>query len=99
MPEGKRKVIELNQELYPDFRFKIWSKANITREAFPLSYELLMNIYSCNKFTRYSKMATMADVMRHELVYNEGGIYMDTSMLLFNRAMYKWLSYKAFLST
>ena len=38
MPEGKRKVIEMNRELYPDFEFRIWSKANITREQLPLSY-------------------------------------------------------------
>ena len=44
-------------------------------------------------------MATMADVMRHEIMYYHGGVYMDTSMLLFNRVLYKWLSYKVFLST
>ena len=99
MPEAKRKVIEMNRELYPDFEVKVWSKANITRDNFPLSYELLLNIYKCNKFTRYSKMASMADVMRHEILYYEGGVYMDTSMVLFNKAIYKWLSYKAFLST
>ena len=43
-------------------------------------------------------MATMADVMRHEIMYYHGGVYMDTSMLLFNKIMYKWLSYKVFLS-
>jgi len=44
-------------------------------------------------------MATMADVYRHELLYNEGGIYMDTSMLVFNSEISKWLSYKFFVPT
>ena len=41
----------------------------------------------------------MADVMRHELMYNEGGFYMDTSMMLFNDIFKKWLSYKFVVST
>lgn len=49
--------------------------------------------------SRYSKRATMADVLRHEIMYNEGGFYMDTSMILFNNVFNKWLSYKLVLST
>ena len=37
--------------------------------------------------------------MRHEIIYNEGGFYMDTSMRLFNRMLSKWLSYKFVVST
>lgn len=40
----------------------------------------------------------MADVMRHEILYREGGFYMDTSMMLFGDIFYKWLSYKAVLA-
>lgn len=85
--------------MYPDFEFKIWSKDNITREIFPRSYDLLWTIYNMENTSRYSKRATMADVLRHEVLYNEGGFYMDTSMLLFNRAFDKWLTYKLVLST
>lgn len=40
----------------------------------------------------------MADILRHEIVYNEGGFYMDTSMFLFNNIFNKWLSYKLVLA-
>lgn len=46
MPEVKRKVMELNKIKYPDFEFKVWSKNNITKERFPLSYDLLHTIYN-----------------------------------------------------
>lgn len=52
-----------------------------------------------NNFTRYSRMATVADVMRHEILYNEGGFYMDTGIYLFNKVFYDWLSYKVVIPT
>lgn len=85
--------------MYPDFEFKVWSKDNITKENFPLSYDLLNTIYKANNVSRYSRLATMADVLRHEVLYYEGGFYMDTSMVLFNNVLEKWLSYKFVVST
>lgn len=65
MPDTKQKILEMNKALYPDFEFKVWSKANITKEKFPLSYDLLQNIYNMEEVSRYPKRATMADVLRH----------------------------------
>lgn len=86
-------------ELYPDFEFKLWEKDNITQENFPLSYDLLQNLYNMENISRFSKRATMADIMRHELTYHEGGFYMDATMMLFDNVFYKWLSYKLALAT
>ena len=33
------------------------------------------------------------NVMMPELMYNEGGFYLDTSMMLFNGVLNQWLSY------
>jgi len=33
--------------------------------------------------------------MRHELMYREGGFYLDTNAYLFNDVFYEWLSYRA----
>lgn len=41
----------------------------------------------------------MVDVMRNELLYNEGGFYLDTDLVLFNTALVKWLSYHLVLCT
>ena len=65
IPTAKRVVIDSNMKLYPDFQLKIWGKEDITRENFPLSYDLLQTLYEVDNFTRYSRRATMADVMRH----------------------------------
>lgn len=44
-------------------------------------------------------MATVADVMRHEIMYREGGFYMDTSMKLFKDVFNQWLSYRVVIPT
>ena len=36
----------------------------------------------------------MADVLRHEIIVNEGGFYFDTSMLLFKPIPESWLTYE-----
>jgi mannosyltransferase OCH1-like enzyme len=99
MSEGKRLIMEANRELYPDWEHKLWGSKDITRENFPLSYNLIQTILKINKFTRYSKIATVADVMRHEIMYREGGFYMDTGMKLFNNVFNKWLSYRVVIPT
>lgn len=43
---------------------------------------------------RYSRLAVAADVMRHEILYREGGFWLDTEMYIFRRIFDKWLSYK-----
>lgn len=69
MGEGKKAILALNRKLYPNFEHKLWTNENITRENFPLSYDLIQNLFKIDKFTRYSRMATVADVMRHEIMY------------------------------
>ena len=44
-------------------------------------------------------MASVADVMRHEILYQHGGFYMDTSMYLFNDVFKQFLSYKVVIPT
>ncbi len=68
-------------------------------DKFPMTYDLLQTVYNMENISRYSKRATMADIMRHELMYHEGGFYLDSSMFLFSNVFYKWLSYKLVLST
>jgi hypothetical protein len=99
MPITKQSILEMNKARYPDFQFKIWGEANITKERFPLSYDLLQSLRRIDRTSRFSRLATMADVLRHEVLYYEGGFYMDTSMVLFNDIFYQWLSYKLVLAT
>jgi len=65
MNEGKKAIRAINKGLYPNFEHRLWTSKDITRENFPLSYDLIQTLMKADKFTRYSKMASVADVMRH----------------------------------
>jgi hypothetical protein len=69
MPAAQKAILEMNRARYPHWEFKIWGEGNITKERFPRSFELLQNIRHLNKDMRYSRLATMADIMRHEVMY------------------------------
>ena len=91
--------MQANRELYPDWEHRLWRNEDITRENFPLSYDLIQTLFKVDKFTRFSRMATVADVLRHEILYNYGGFYMDTSMKLFSNVFNEWLSYRVVIPT
>jgi mannosyltransferase OCH1-like enzyme len=84
MTPPKRKIMELNKALYPEYEYKVWSIHNVTREKFR-THDLIHNLYRLEETSRFSKKATMADVMRHEIMFNEGGWYLDSSMMLFSQ--------------
>jgi hypothetical protein len=98
MPPPKRKIMELNKEKYPDYEYKVWSIHNVTRNKFK-NYDRIHNLYNVEKRTRFSKRATMADVMRYEILYNEGGWYLDSGVMLFNRVLEQMRTYEFALST
>jgi hypothetical protein len=98
MTPPKRKIMELNKALYHDYEYKVWSIHNVTRDKFR-SYDLIHNLFNMEKTSRFSKRATVADVMRFEILYQEGGWYLDSSMILFSRVFEQWRTYKFVLST
>jgi mannosyltransferase OCH1-like enzyme len=81
IPPPKRKIMELNQEMYPEYEYKIWSIRNVTRDKFR-NYDRIHNIYNMEGTSRYSKKATIADMMRYEILENEGGWFLDTNFML-----------------
>ena len=65
MTAPKKRVMEMNKALNPDYEYHVWSLKNITREKFPKSYQLLKTLYEIDKTSFFSKKASMADVLRH----------------------------------
>lgn len=93
MPNFNKQIIEMNKKMYPNFHFKLWTQQNISKQNFPRSFDLLLNILGSDTNSSFSKVSTAVYVMRNELLYNEGGFYLETDLLLFNNALVKWLTY------
>ena len=67
MPISKSYFYEKAKKMYPHYEMKLWGEANITRENFPLTYEVIMNMldFQKNRHSGMNKLASLADIMRH----------------------------------
>jgi len=70
IPEKSKKFIEKIKELHPNFEYRLWNNNDINKKNFK-------NIKYINDTTSY---AQKADIMRYEILYNYGGIYIDIDM-------------------
>jgi len=72
MPASQRAYIEGWKKLMPDFTFKCWNEQEIDVEG----YEFARQAYAAGNY------AYVADFTRIFALYNEGGIYIDTDVML-----------------
>ena len=56
--------------MYPNYQIKIWREENITKESFPLTHDVLQTLLKFNKKSPYNKLASVTDILRHEVLYH-----------------------------
>ena len=61
------------RELHSDFEYRLWNNEDITKDNF-INYEYIMKSKS---------YAQKADIMRYEILYKHGGVYLDVDFELF----------------
>lgn len=69
----------------------------MTRENFPMTYDLLHNLIDFNRNSPYNKLATVTDILRHEILYREGGFWKDAGMNLLRPVFDDFRKYKIVL--
>lgn len=62
-----------------------------------MTYDVIMTIINFNKKSPYNKLASVTDIMRHEILYREGGFWRDAGMNLLRPIFDKFLTYKLVL--
>ena len=73
MPDVCVNYIKQIKELHPDYEHRLWTDEDLTEENFSnLEYIKSTPIY-----------AQKADIMRYEILYKHGGIYLDTDFEIF----------------
>jgi hypothetical protein len=60
----------------PGFQYKLWGMKDLTEKNFPLTWWYIKDFLTRPKIV----WAKIADLMRLELLYHNGGIYVDTTM-------------------
>ena len=58
---------------------------------------MIQRIITFNKHSPYSKLATVTDIMRHEILFYEGGFWKDAGMNFLRPIFDKFLKYKLVL--
>ena len=83
---GNSKPPKLNS-LYMDtckmdgWKYKLWSDEDLNKKNFPLTFDLIQDIVQVGKLDKKlnKKLAQIADLMRLEILYRNGGVYIDTT--------------------
>ena len=83
--------------MYPQYEVKLWQEVNITKAYFKETYDVIQTIIKFNKHSPYNKLATVTDIMRHQIVYYEGGFWKDAGMNFLRPIFDKFLKYKLVL--
>jgi hypothetical protein len=65
------KGLDVRPEAVPEFEIVMWTNKDVTREKFPLTWKFLQ---------RAKNMAELKDVMILEILFHEGGFYVDTDI-------------------
>ncbi len=70
MPDQYKRNIDEWQKMCPDFEFKLWNEKN---------YDVTKNRYMLEAYEA-KKWGFVPDYLRLDVVYNQGGIYLDTDI-------------------
>ena len=70
MPERLKKNIETWKKFFPEYEIRLWGEHN---------FNLLDNKY-CKKSYDFKKFAYVSDYARLKILYDHGGVYLDTDM-------------------
>jgi len=73
IPKNSKQFIKHIKELHPDFEYRLWSDKDITPKNF-VNYDIIKEAKS---------YAQKSDIMRYEILYRYGGVYLDIDIELY----------------
>ncbi len=79
------KMSQIWTVLYPDFEYKLWSELEFIELIAQFSPELLISYHQAPNF------ASKSDIARYVILYNFGGLYVDTDYEPFKRCDFLFL--------
>lgn len=83
IPRAQRDLVEHNRLLLgPSWEVRLWGNADITKENFPHTFAYIQKAMRIGKRRGKVLWAQISDLMRYEILYHHGGIYMDAGIQL-----------------
>ena len=84
LPNVKRAFLNQNKKILHKvgWKIKLWRSADITPENFPYTYHTIKRALKYNLKHHENVFSMIGDLMKFEIMYHHGGLYMDTNIEL-----------------
>ena len=82
----------------PEFDYRLWTYDDITVENFPFTFETIQKMLRDSEGMQKNFLAEIADIMRIEILFHHGGIYLDFKTEAF-RSFLPFLRFKQWFLT
>ena len=84
LPNVKRAFLNQNKQILHKvgWKIKLWRSADITAENFPYTYHTIKRALKYNLKSHQNVFSMIGDLMKFEILYHHGGLYMDTNIEL-----------------
>jgi len=85
MPKVKRMLYERNEEMLAPWgwNLRLWGLGDVTPENFPRTYAAIQRGLEHHARTGDNVFSMLGDLMKFEILYRHGGLYLDTNVELF----------------
>jgi len=84
LPNVKRAFLNRNKEILhrAGWKIKLWRSADLSPENFPYTYHTIKRALKYNLHSHENVFSMIGDLMKFEILYHHGGLYMDTNIEL-----------------
>lgn len=79
LPEHKKLYMSSYKKILPTWEYQLWTDNDLNINNFPLTYQYIEKLLNMNDKGKYAKIA---DLIRYEILFKEGGFYFDTNIEL-----------------
>ena len=85
VPGVKRMIFERNRKVLEEggWEMKLWTEGDITERNFPWTLATLERGRAFHQLTGSNVYSMLVDLMKYEVLYRHGGLYLDTNVELF----------------
>ena len=85
VPGVKRMIFERNKKVLEErgWEMKLWTEGDITERNFPWTLATLERGRAYHQLTGSNVYSMLVDLMKYEVLYRHGGLYLDTNVELF----------------
>lgn len=83
MPNAQKEIMLSNKRLLNDnWVYRLWTNKDLTKQNFPNTWKYIQKSFSEGKKRGKIWYAQISDLMRYEILYHYGGVYMDAGIQL-----------------